>query len=69
MTWEWIVASAAVKIIFLFAPMINSETDFALADDNLREAKEYAQAAACRGMMLSLPVVFFISALAEADKN
>ncbi|WP_157604897.1 hypothetical protein [Rhizobacter sp. Root16D2] len=65
MNWQWLAAAAAIRIIFLFAPLANAARDFALDADELAEAKEYSRTASCRAMLLSLPVLFFFSALGD----
>jgi uncharacterized protein YacL len=68
MTWHWIFLAGVVRLIFLLAPL-KMEKGFALHGPALDEAKELVNAAAIKAMLLSLPAVFFVNVMAEADKN
>jgi hypothetical protein len=68
MTWHWLIIAGVVRFIFLLAPL-KVEREFALSGSDLDEAREFVNASSCKGMLVSLPAVFFVNVMAEADKT
>jgi hypothetical protein len=64
----WLILVGVVRLAFLLAPFLRVEGEFSLQGSILDEAKEFANAAACKAMLISLPVVFVIAVMAEADR-
>lgn len=68
MSWRWLIIAGIVRLIFLLAPL-KVEREFALTPDCLAEAREFVNAAGCKAMLVSLPAVFFVNVMVEADKG
>jgi hypothetical protein len=72
MSWHWYILVAAVRLLFLWVPCLldakGKKDEFALANGTLDEAREFANANNCRSILVSFPLVIFITVLSAANR-
>lgn len=68
MSLKWEILLSVTRLLFVLAPFMNIRgRRFGLVGNPLANAKEFANAANSRAMIVTFPVEIFVRTLAEAD--
>ena len=68
MSLKWEILLSVIRLLFVLAPFMNIRgRRFGLAGNSLTNAREFANAANSRAMIVTFPVEVFVRTLAEAD--